>query len=39
MASVLFQVKPLDPVVFAGAMVFMSAVAAVASYLPAHRAT
>jgi len=39
LASVLFQVKPLDPIVFAGAVVFMAAVAALAAYVPAHRAT
>ncbi len=39
MASVLFQVSPLDPVVLGGAIVLMSVVAGVAAYLPAHRAT
>ena len=39
MTSVLFEVSPLDPIVYAAAMVFMSLVAAVAAYLPAHRAT
>lgn len=39
MTSMIFQVKPLDPTVLLGAAVFMFGVAAVAAYLPAHRAT
>jgi predicted permease len=39
MASLVFQVSPLDPVVLAGAAFFMLAVALVAAYLPARRAT
>ena len=39
MAAVLFRVSPVDPVVLAGAVVFMGAVAALAAWLPARRAT
>ncbi|HEY7191653.1 MAG TPA: FtsX-like permease family protein, partial [Vicinamibacterales bacterium] len=39
MRSMLFQVQPLDPIVFGAAVAFMSLVAAFAAYLPAHRAT
>jgi putative ABC transport system permease protein len=39
MASVLFQVSPLDPTVLAAAIVLMALVAGVAAYLPARRAT
>jgi ABC-type antimicrobial peptide transport system permease subunit len=39
LTSVLFHVSPLEPRVLAGAGVFMSAVAGLAAYLPAHRAT
>ncbi len=39
MASLVFRVSPLDPVVLAGAALFMLAVASVAAYLPARRAT
>ncbi len=39
MASMLFHVSPLDPVVLAAGTVFMMIVAAAAAYLPAHRAT
>jgi ABC-type antimicrobial peptide transport system permease subunit len=39
MAALLFQVSPLDPRVILGAIVFMGVVAAVAAWLPAHRAT
>jgi len=38
MASLLFSVKPTDPVVFATVPVLLSAVAFLASYLPARRA-
>jgi predicted lysophospholipase L1 biosynthesis ABC-type transport system permease subunit len=39
MRSLVFQVSPLDPAVLAGAAGFMLAVAALAAYLPARRAT
>jgi ABC-type antimicrobial peptide transport system permease subunit len=39
MASVLFQVSPLDPSVLVGATVFMAIVAGFAAYVPAYRAT
>jgi len=39
MASVVFHVKPLDPGVLAGAVLFILLVGAAAAYLPAHRAT
>jgi predicted permease len=39
MMSVLFEVSPLDPIVYAGAVVFMAIVAVVSAYVPAHRAT
>jgi putative ABC transport system permease protein len=38
MASLLFQVKPNDPVVFASVAAILAAVALLASYLPARRA-
>jgi Acidobacterial duplicated orphan permease len=38
MASLLFQVKPTDPVVYAAGAVLLIAVAVVASWLPARRA-
>ena len=38
MASLLFSVKPTDPVVFAGVTALCIAVAFLASYLPARRA-
>jgi ABC-type antimicrobial peptide transport system permease subunit len=38
-ASVIFGVSPLDPVVLFGATVFLMLVASVAAYLPAHRAS
>ena len=38
-ASVIFGVRPLDPVVLLGATLFLMLVAAVAAYLPAHRAS
>lgn len=37
--SVLFQVSPMEPVVYAGAVVFLTVVAFLAAYLPARRAT
>jgi len=39
MRSMLFEVSPLSPIVFASAVVFMGIVAGVSAYLPAHRAT
>ena len=39
MASLVFQVSPLDPGVLAGTALFMTGVAAVAAYLPARWAT
>jgi ABC-type antimicrobial peptide transport system permease subunit len=39
MQSMLFEVSPLNPMVFGGAVAFMVAIAALAAYLPAHRAT
>ena len=39
MASIVFQVSPFDPVVLAGAALFMLVVASIAAYLPARRAT
>jgi len=39
MSSLVFQVSPLDPVVLAGAALFMLMVALLAAYLPARRAT
>lgn len=39
MASLVFQVSPLDPAVLVGATVFLAVVGGVAAYLPAHRAT
>ncbi len=38
MASLLFQVKPNDPAVFASVAAILAAVALLASYLPARRA-
>jgi len=38
LASMLVEVKPTDPVTFAGLSVFLVAVAALASYLPARQA-
>jgi len=39
MQSMLFEVSPLNPLVFGGAVGFMTVVAAMSAYLPAHRAT
>jgi ABC-type antimicrobial peptide transport system permease subunit len=39
MQSLVFRVRPLEPSVLAGAAAFMAAVAALAAYLPARRAT
>jgi len=39
MASLLYGVRPHDPVVFVLVPLFLLAVAVLASYLPAHRAT
>jgi ABC-type antimicrobial peptide transport system permease subunit len=38
-SSALFRVRPLDPIVLAGAIVSMSLVAAIAAFVPAYRAT
>jgi len=38
LATLLYQVSPNDPTAFAMAAVFLIAVAAIASYVPAHRA-
>jgi predicted permease len=37
--ALLFEVSPLNPIVFGGAVAFMAAVAAASAYLPAYRAT
>jgi len=39
MRSMLFEVSPLNPIVFGGAVGFMIVIAALSAYLPAHRAT
>ena len=39
MATVVFQVSPLDPIVLVGAALFMAVVAGGAAYLPARRAS
>jgi putative ABC transport system permease protein len=37
--SLLYDLKPTDPLTFVSAAVILAAVAFVASYIPAHRAT
>ena len=37
--SLLFKVSPFDPLTFGGVAIFLGTVAALASYLPARRAT
>jgi putative ABC transport system permease protein len=39
LTSLLFEVSPWDPAVFAGAVVFLTIAGLLASYLPARRAT
>jgi len=39
MTALLYQVTPLDPATFAGVAVLMLAVALIANYIPARRAT
>jgi putative ABC transport system permease protein len=39
MSSLLFGVKSTDPVTFAGVALLLAAIALLASYVPAHRAT
>jgi predicted lysophospholipase L1 biosynthesis ABC-type transport system permease subunit len=39
MASLLFGVRPIDPITFAGAPLLLILVALAASFIPAHRAT
>jgi putative ABC transport system permease protein len=39
MASLLFGVKPIDPLTYAGVAAALAAAAALASYIPAMRAT
>jgi ABC-type antimicrobial peptide transport system permease subunit len=39
MRSMLFEVSPLNPMVFSGAVGFIVVVAALSAYFPAHRAT
>ena len=37
--SLAFRTNPVEPIVLGGAVLFMTAVAALAAYAPAHRAT
>jgi ABC-type antimicrobial peptide transport system permease subunit len=39
MGKMLFEVRPLDPLAFMGAVLVLGALALVASYVPARRAT
>jgi len=39
LGSMLYEVRPADPLAFAGACFLLGVVAAIAAYLPAHRAT
>ncbi len=39
MSSLLFEVSPIEPITYAGLAVFLLLVAAIATYLPARRAT
>jgi ABC-type antimicrobial peptide transport system permease subunit len=39
MASMLFTVKPTDPLTFAGVALLLTAVALIACYIPGRRAT
>jgi putative ABC transport system permease protein len=39
LASLLYEVRPIDPPTFAAVSVLLAAVALLASYVPAHRAT
>jgi ABC-type antimicrobial peptide transport system permease subunit len=39
MAGLLFEIRPLDPVTYVGAALFLGIVATAASYLPARRAS
>ena len=36
--SLLFEVRPTDPVAFAGGMLFLASIAMLASYIPGRRA-
>ncbi|HET9307329.1 MAG TPA: ABC transporter permease [Candidatus Sulfotelmatobacter sp.] len=38
LASLLFEVRPTDPVTFAGGMLFLASIAMLASYIPGRRA-